>query len=51
MTHLCLAHTDFKPLELMVNDELIKVDEWMHLNKLSLNYLKSMVFFTGKINH
>ena len=32
----------------MVNNELIKVDEWMRLNKLSINYAKSMYFLTGK---
>ena len=33
-TYLCLAHSDLKQLKLMVNNELIKVDEWMHFNKL-----------------
>jgi len=28
--------------------ELIKVDEWMRLHKLSINYAKSMYFLTGK---
>ena len=32
----------------MVNNELIKVDEWMRSNKLSINYAKSMYFLTGK---
>jgi len=47
-TYLCLAHGDLKELKLMVNNELIKVDEWMHLNKLSINYAKSMYFLMGK---
>jgi len=46
-TYLCLAHSDIKELKLMVNNELIKVDEWMCLNKLSINYAKSMYFLTG----
>jgi len=33
----------------MVNNELIKVDEWMRLNKLSIIYAKSMFFITGKL--
>jgi len=32
-TYLCLAHNDLKQLKLMINNELIKVDEWMHLKK------------------
>jgi len=48
-TYLCLAHTNLKQLKLMVNNELIKVDEWMHLNKVSINYAKSMYFLTGKL--
>jgi len=47
-TYLCLAHGDLKQFKLMVNNELIKVDEWMRLNKLSINYAKSMYFLTGK---
>jgi len=33
----------------MVNNELIKADEWMRLNKSSINYAKSMYFLTGKL--
>ena len=47
-TNLYLAHSDIKEFKLMVNNELIKVDEWMRLNKLSINYAKSMYFLTGK---
>jgi len=32
----------------MVNNELTKVDEWMCLDKLSINYAKSVYFLTGK---
>jgi len=48
-TYLCLTHSDLKQLKLNVNNEVIKVDEWMHLNKLSINYAKSMYFLTGKL--
>jgi len=47
-TYLCLAQSDIKELKLMVNNELIKVDEWMRLSKLSRNYAKFMYFLTGK---
>jgi len=48
-TYLCWAHSDLKQLKLMVNNELIKVDEWMRLNKLFINYAKYMYFLTGKL--
>ena len=48
-TYLRLAHSDIKELKLTVNNELIKVDEWMRFNKLSINYAKSMLFSNGKI--
>jgi len=32
----------------MVNNELIKVDEWMCLTKLSIYYAKCMYFLMGK---
>jgi len=32
----------------MVNNELIKIDDWIRLNKLSINYAKSIYFLTGK---
>ena len=44
-TYLCLAHSDIKELKLMVNNELIKVDEWIRLNKLC----EFHVFSNGKI--
>jgi len=43
-TYLCLAHSDLKQLKLMLNIELIKVDEWMLLNQLFINYAKSCIF-------
>jgi len=53
VTHIYVWHiviqNNSKQLKLMVNNELIKVDEWMHLNKLSMNYAKSMFFLTGKL--
>ena len=42
MTHIYVWHGDLKELKLMVSNELIKVDEWTRLNKLSINYAKSM---------
>jgi len=33
-TYLCLAHSGIKESKPMVNNELLKVDEWMCLNKL-----------------
>jgi len=33
----------------MINNELIKVDGWTLLNKLSINYAKSMYFLTEKL--
>jgi len=39
-TYFCFAHSILKQLKLMANNELIKVDEWMRLNKLSINYVK-----------
>jgi len=46
-TYSCLAHSDLKQLELMLNNESIKVDEWICLNKLSTNYAKSIYLLPG----
>ena len=35
-------------MQSMVNNELLKVHDWMSLNKLSINYAKSMYLLTGK---
>jgi len=43
-TYLCLAHSDLKQLKLMVSNELIKVEERMRLNKVSINYAKLCIF-------
>ena len=40
-TYLCLSHKNLDNLQYMVNVELIKVDNWLRSNKLSLNYSKS----------
>ena len=41
---LCLSHKNLDNLQHMVNVEVIKVDNWFHSNKLSLNYSKSTIF-------
>jgi len=40
-TYFCLSHKNLDNLQHMVNVELIKVDNWLRANKLSLNYSKS----------
>jgi len=40
-TYPCLSHKSLDNLQRMVNVELIKVDNWLRSNKLSLNYSKS----------
>jgi len=40
-TYPCLSHKSLENLQRMVNVELIKVDNWLRSNKLSLNYSKS----------
>jgi len=47
-TYLSLSHSSLSTLQSMVNNELLKVHEWMSLNKLSINYAKWMYLQTGK---
>jgi len=49
-TCLILAHKNIDILEKMVDQEINKVDSWMHHNKLSLNYSKTvyMIFNSDK---
>ena len=47
-TYLSLSHSSLSTLQSMVNNELLKVHDWMSLNKLSTNYAKSMYLLTGK---
>jgi len=46
--YLCLVENDLKQLGHLVNNELMKVDEWMRPNKLSVNCSKSMCFLREK---
>ena len=48
-TYLCLSHKNLDNLQHMVNVELIKVDNWLHSNKLSLNYSKSKFMLTKSL--
>jgi len=45
-TYLSLSQSSLSTLQSMVNNELLK--DWMSLNKLSINYAKSMYLLTGK---
>ena len=46
-TYLSLSHSSLS-LQSMLNNELLKVRDWMSLNKLSINYAKSIYLLTGK---
>ena len=48
-TYLCLSHKSLDNLQHMVNVELIKVDNWLHSNELSLNYSKSTFMLTKSL--
>ena len=41
--NLNMSHSSIQTLQLLVNQEIIKVDEWLKNNKLTLNYKKSNV--------
>jgi len=47
-TYLCLSDKKLNDLQLAVNSELLKVDRWMSLNKLSINNSKSSYMLTSK---
>jgi len=47
-TYLSLSHSILSTLQSMVNNELLKVHDWISLNKLSINYAKLMYLLTGK---
>jgi len=47
-TYLSLSHSSLSTLQSMVNNDLLKVHDWMSLNKLSINYAKSMYLLAGK---
>jgi len=50
-TYLCLSHKNLDNLQHMVNVELIKVDNWLRSNKLSLNYSKSIFMLTKSLKN
>ena len=41
LTYYNYAEKDLKKLEIVVNEELLKLSEWLNSNKLSLNPTKS----------
>jgi len=45
-TYLSLSHKHLHVLKYLVNSELAKADKWMHLNRLSINYSKSVYMLT-----
>ena len=54
-TNLLYAEKDLKKLEIVVNEELLKLSEWLNSNKLSLNPTKTnfVVFhpYQRKLNY
>ena len=50
-TYLCLSHKNLDNLQHMVNVEVIKVDNWLRSNKLSLNYSKSTFMLTKSLKN
>ena len=47
-TYLCLEGKDLKTLQIVVNTELQKIDNWLRRNKLSLNYNKNKFLLINK---
>ena len=45
-----MSHSSIQTLQLLVNQEINKVDEWLKNNKLTLNYKKSNYMIIGS-NH
>jgi len=50
-TYLCLSHKNLDNLPQMVNIELIKLDNWLRSNKLSLIYSKSTFMLTKSLKN
>ena len=48
--NLNMSHSSIQTLQLLVNQEINKVDEWLKNNKLTLNYKKSNYMIIGS-NH
>jgi len=49
--YLCLSHKNLDNLQHMMNVELIKVDNWLRSNKLSLKYFKSTFMLTKSLKN
>jgi len=47
-TYLSFSHFSLSTVQSKVNNELLKVHDWMSLTKLSINYAKSKYLLTGK---
>ena len=50
-SYLCLEGKDLKTLQIVVNTELQKIDNWLRRNKLSLNYNKTKFLLINKHLH
>ena len=46
--NLYISHQNLKTLQLVVNNEIEKVDCWMSMNKLTSNYSKCKCIITSK---
>ena len=47
-TNLHISHNNIKNLQSVVTNEIKKIDTWMKLNKLTINYKKSCYMLVGK---
>ena len=47
-TNLHISHNNIKILQSVVTNEIKKIDTWMKLNKLTINYKKSCYMLVGK---
>jgi len=50
-TNLSLSHKNVHVLNDLVNSEVANIDKWMRLNKLSINYSKSVHMLTRSIKY
>ena len=49
-TNLHISHYNLKTLQIKVSEEIDKINNWINLNRLSINYKKSCYMIVGKIN-
>ena len=47
-TNLHISHNNIKILQSVVTNEIKKIDTWIKLNKLTINYKKSCYMLVGK---